>query len=174
MDIEMWYRSRMNYESRIEIWKWQSSEIEINVLVIMLSEGWSIQEISWDATKRWDTKSHSSEHPHKGEVDIQPGKKLMGWRRPWWKGWKYCKIVTVESRWEVRVLGRKHVQPRYMFGKFYNKVLGKVQSKEQWKPKCTWSIISCLKIWAEKRCRRDRLKYCVLSHSVMSDYFATP
>ena len=54
-----------------------SSAIEINPEIITLSEG-AIQETSWDTMEFWDTKIHCSEHPHKYEVDIQPGKKLMG------------------------------------------------------------------------------------------------
>ena len=40
-------------------------------------------------------------------------------------------MVIVESRWEVCVLARKNSQLCGMSGNFYNKVYGKVQSKEQ-------------------------------------------
>ena len=51
----------MKYESRL------SSEIEINIQIIIVSEGKSIKETS---LQRLDTESHISEYPHKGEVDI--------------------------------------------------------------------------------------------------------
>lgn len=60
-----------------------SSEIKTNVQVIRPSEEGSVQETSWDVKERWDSKTHSSEHPHKGDVDIQPGKKFMGRRGLW-------------------------------------------------------------------------------------------
>ena len=44
------------------------SEVEMNVHVIILSKGGSIQETLWDAMDRWDTKTHSSEHPLKGDT----------------------------------------------------------------------------------------------------------
>ena len=53
------------------------SAIEINPEIITLSEG-AIQETSWDTVEFGDTKINCSEYPHKYEVDIQPGKKLMG------------------------------------------------------------------------------------------------
>ena len=74
----------MIFESGLKYEHMLPSEIEINPEIITLSEGGSIQETLWDGTDRWDTKIQSSEHPHKGDMDIQPGMKLMGSRGPWW------------------------------------------------------------------------------------------
>ena len=68
-----------------------SSQIEINPETISLSERGSIQ-VTWDVTERWDTNTHSSEHPHKGDMDIQPDKKLMDSRRPWWMEWIHLEL----------------------------------------------------------------------------------
>ena len=68
----------MKYECRLSL------QIEINPEVITLSERGLIQESPWDPMERWDTKTHSSEHPHKGGMDIEPDKKLMGSGGPCW------------------------------------------------------------------------------------------
>ena len=74
----------LKFESR------PSSEIEINPEIITLNERASIHETSWDTMERWDAKIHHNEHPHKCDVDIQTGKKLMvakdlgGWKGYIW------------------------------------------------------------------------------------------
>ena len=60
---------------------------EVNPEIITLSEEGSIQETLWDAMDRQDTKIQSSEHPQKGDVNIQPGMKSMGSSGPWLDGW---------------------------------------------------------------------------------------
>ena len=74
----------MIFESGFKYEHMLPSEIEINPAIITLSEGGSIQETLWDGTDRWDTKIQSSEHPQKGDMEVQPGMKLMGSRGPWW------------------------------------------------------------------------------------------
>lgn len=73
----------MIFESGLKYEHMLPSEIEINAEIPTLSEGGSIQDILWDGTDRWGTKIQSSEHPHKGDMDIQPGMKLIGIRGPW-------------------------------------------------------------------------------------------
>ena len=70
----------MIFESGLKYEHMLSSEIEINIQIIIVSKGGSIKETSMEML---DTKSHISEHPHKGDMDIQPGMKLMGSRGPW-------------------------------------------------------------------------------------------
>ena len=73
----------MKFESR------PSSPIERNPEIITLNEG-TFQETSWDTMEWWDTEIHCSVHPHKWDVDIQTGKKLMvakdlgGWKGYIW------------------------------------------------------------------------------------------
>ena len=82
--------------------------MEISPDITTLSEGRSIQKTSWDATERWDTKIHYREHPHKDGMDIQPGKKLLGSREPWWMEIIYLEL-GINFFPQMHITSRIHV-----------------------------------------------------------------